>query len=184
MQVIKTIGCFAILAGAALVLTGCGEDSFNYGKVGNLIEGSPMHLDAEYVMLTAQQFECGVQEDLWQPPNHPMIVSGQTATAALTQKGRDLKFSDDVSLGDKRYPYVQIRGDFNMKSMNISSDHAGPQQQTRLVEAKLGVIINHSCFTDPLPVMGVRKGEFTQDYLPVLLFRYDNGWSIDKIVHN
>jgi len=32
--------------------------------------------------------------------------------------------------------------------------------------------------------MGVRKGQFTQDYLPVLLFRYDNGWSIDRIVHN
>ncbi len=184
MQAIKNIGSFAILFALVLALTGCGEDSFNYGKVGNLIEGRPMHLDAEYVILTTQQLDCGVAEDLWLPQSRPILVNGQTATSTLTQKGRDLKFSDDVMIGEKRYPYVQIRGDFNMKSIDISSDRAGPQQQTRLVEVKLGVIIPHSCFTQPLPVMGVRKGEFTQDYLPVLLFRYDNGWSIDRIVHN
>jgi hypothetical protein len=32
-------------------------------------------------------------------------------------------------------------------------------------------------------MMGVRKGNFTQDYPPVLFFRYNNGWYIDKIVH-
>lgn len=174
----------AILAGIALLLTGCGSDSFNYGKVANLIEGSPMHLDAEYVMLTGQQFQCGVSEDLWQQPNHPIMISGQTATSSLTQAGRNLKFSDDVIIGEKHYPYVQVRGDFNMKVIEISSDHAGPDQDTRLVDTKLGVIIAHSCFPQPLPMMGVRKGEFTQDYVPVLQLRYNNGWSIDKIVHN
>jgi hypothetical protein len=39
------------------------------------------------------------------------------------------------------------------------------------------------CFPNPLPIMGLRKGQFTEDYLPVLQFRYDNGWQLEKFVH-
>jgi hypothetical protein len=54
----------------------------------------------------------------------------------------------------------------------------------RLVEGKLLVIIPHMCFPDPLPILGVRKGRFSQDALPVLEFRLLNdGWHFSKLVH-
>lgn len=167
---------------ALAMLQSCGPNDFNYGKVRNIIEGSPMRLDAEYVMLTQQQYECGLQEELWEPPLHP-ILQGQTGTARVTQKGQDLKFSDDVMLGDKRYPYVQIRGDFNLFVNEITSDRAGSGEFQRFVETKVAVVIQHTCFPTPLPLMGVRKGQFSQDYSPVLEFRYNNGWSIEGVVH-
>jgi hypothetical protein len=164
------------------MLQSCGPNDFNYGKVRNIIEGSPMRLDAEYVMLTQGQYECGLQEELWEAPTH-LIVQGQSGTARVTQKGQDLKFSDDVMIGDKRYPYVQIRGDFNLFVNEITNDKAGPDEFTRFVETKVAVVIPHSCFPTPLPLMGVRKGQFSQDYSPILEFRYNNGWSIEKVVH-
>jgi len=171
----------AVLPGLAL-LQSCGANDFNYGKVRNIIEGSPLRLDAEYVILTQGQYECGLQEELWEPPSHA-IIPGQPGTGRLTQKGRDLKFSDDVMLGDKRYPYVQVRGDFSLFVNEITSDRAGADEFTRFVETKLAVVIPHSCFPNPLPLMGVKKGQFTQDYSPILQFRYNNGWTIESIVH-
>jgi len=168
----------SLLAGIA-ILTGCGEGDFNYGKVGNIIQGAPMRLDAEYVMLTLPQVDCGVQNDLWDPPSEV----GEHRLARLTQKGRDLKFADDVSIGEMKSPYVQIRGEFTLAAIDIQSDHQGPENQTKLVDVKLGVPISHSCFPQPLVMMGVRKGNFTQDRPPVLLFRYNNGWYIDRVMH-
>jgi hypothetical protein len=167
---------------ALAMLQSCGANDFNYGKVRNIIEGSPLRLDAEYVMLTQQQYECGLQEELWEPPLHP-IMQGQSGTARLGQKGRDLKFSDDVMLGDKRYPYVQIRGDFNLFVNEITSDRAGSDEFQRFAETKVAVVIQHTCFPTPLPLMGVKKGQFTQDYSPILEFRYNNGWTIERVVH-
>jgi len=168
-----------MIVATALVLSGCGAGDFNYGKVRNIIEGAPLHLDAEYVMLTPQQVDCGVQNELWDTPSGP----GAHKTAHLTQKARDLKFSDDVSVGDMNRPYVQIRGDFSMSVSAISGDKDGTDPNTKLVKTKVGVVIQNACFPDPLPLMGVHKGDFTQDAPPVLLFRYDNGWRLDSIVH-
>jgi hypothetical protein len=178
-----TVLALVAVAGLAMACTGCGPNDFNYGKVHNIIEGSPMHLDAEYVTFTQDQFRCGIAEELWDPPNQAIGLPGQTAISRMEQKGRDLKFSDDVSIGDKRYPYAQIRGDFNVSVIEIVSDKDGPEENTRLVETRLAVNIQHSCFHDPLPLMGVKKGQFTQDYLPVLFFRYNNGWQIDHVAH-
>ena len=171
----------AVLSGFAMVQS-CGPNDFNYGKVRNIIESSPVRLDAEYVMLSQAQYDCGVQEDLWDPPA-PALLPGEKGTARVTQKGQALKFSDDVMLGDKRYPYVQIRGDFNLFVNEITSDRGGSDEFQRFVETKLAVVIQHTCFPTPLALMGVRKGQFTQDYSPVLEFRYNNGWSIERVVH-
>jgi len=165
--------CFALLSG-------CGSGDFNYGKVANAIAVNPVRLDAEYVMLTPQSVDCGVQNDLWDVP----AGGGGRTIARLKDKGRDLKFSDDVSMGDMKAPYVQIRGEFTLVPLDVQSDRQGPDPETKLVDVKLAVPINHSCFSQPLPLMGVRKGNFSQDYPPVLLFKNtSNGWSIDKIVH-
>jgi hypothetical protein len=174
------VGCVAILA---LALAGCGEGDFNYGKVGHLVEGSPIRLDAEYVMLNNDQVNCGVQEDLWDQPPPLKGLPGEHAVARLTDKGRSLKFSDDVTLGEMRQPYVQVRGDFNLQAVDIMSDRNGPEPGTKLVDIKIGVKIDHTCFPNPVTLMGVRKGNFSQDFPPVLEFRFNNGWEFEKFVH-
>jgi hypothetical protein len=88
-----------------------------------------------------------------------------------------------VSIGDMGRPYVQVRGDFNLAAPDILSDKDGPEPNTRLVFARLSVPIPHSCFSDPLPMLGVRKGNFSEDVPPVVLFRFNNAWTVDRIVH-
>jgi hypothetical protein len=169
-------------AGAAFItLSGCNLSDFNYGKVTNILQSAPVKLDAEYVMLSPQEFECGVQNDLWEAA---ASTGGARSTARLTQKGRDLKFSDDVSVGDMRKAYVQIRGDFSLGAIDISGEHDGPEKETKLVDTKVGAAVQHSCFSDPLQIMGVKKGNFTQDAPPELLFRLSsNGWQFEKFEH-
>lgn len=183
----KTMGFSVIAAvcaaGLAITSAGCGEGDFNWGKVQHIIEGNPFHIDAEYVMLNGDILQCGVDQDLWEQPPPLKGLPGEHATARITDKARALKFSDDVSIGDMRQPYVQIRGDFNLLAMDIRNDREGPDPNTKLVEVKLGVKIDNTCFPNPLVLMGVHKGNFTQDYNPVLLFRYDNGWQLDRIMH-
>ena len=79
---------------------------------------------------------------------------------------------------------ILFTANFSLVVNEITNDKVGPEEFTRLVETKVAAIINHSCFPNPLPIMGVRKGQFTQDYSPILLFRYRDGWSIEKVVHN
>jgi hypothetical protein len=173
-------GLLVALAGF-VVLAGCGgENDFNYGKVRGIIEGTPMRLDAEYVILSPQQVECGVQNDLWDSPS---TLGRERSVAHLTDKARELKFADDVSLGELRQPYAQIRGDITLFVNEILDDKAGPEPGTKLVDARISAVIQHSCFPAPLPIMGVKKGNFTQDYPPVLFFRYNNGWQLEKFVH-
>src|SRR5579872_7145825 len=178
MNRVKLFIVCCLLAGFA-ILAGCGSGDFNYGKVGNIIQGAPLKLDAEYVILNRSQVDCGVQEDLWDAP----VENGTHSVARLTQKGRDLHFSDDVSIGDLRNPYAQIRGEFTLVAIDVQADRDGPDKESRLVDVKLGVPITHYCFPQPLLMMGVRKGNFTQDVSPTLLFRYNNGWYLDRIMH-
>jgi hypothetical protein len=170
-----------LIASCAVLLASCGEGDFNYGKVGNIIKATPVNLDGEYVTLTSGQIDCGADNDLWDPPFD--TGSRDHKIARLKQAGRDLKFGDDVSIGDKSQPYVQIRGTFTLVPIDISSDKDGPDANTRLVSVKLGVPISHKCFPDPLFLMGVRKGNFVPDTYPQLLFHYDNGWTLDRVYH-
>ena len=181
MEVYKSLKKWVLPTGMGVFLAACGPNDFNYGKVHSIIESTPLHLDAEYVMLTSSQVECGVESDLWDAP----METGQRGhqVARLKQAGRDLKFSDDVSIGDMNRPYVQIRGDVNLAANDITSDREGSEPQTRLVIAKVGIPVQHKCFGDPLPLMGVKKGDFKQDVFPVLFFRYNNGWTMERIVH-
>src|SRR6202046_2122617 len=183
MQTLGFSTVAVLAAGLALVSAGCGQGDFNYGKVGHLVEGSPIRLDAEYVILNQGQVDCGVQEELWEAPPPLRGIVGERVSAHLTDKGRSLKFSDDVTLGEMRQPYAQVRGDFNLQAIDIQSDRDGPQPGTKLVDIKIGVKIDHSCFPNPVLMMGVRKGNFSQDYQPVLMFRFDNGWEFEKFVH-
>ncbi len=167
---------FIVFAGAlSLVCIGCGSDNFNV----TILEAAPIKIDAEYVTLTPVQLQCGTQEELWEAP----VQSGDRSTARLMPKGRDLKLADDVSIGDLRLPYVQIRGEFPLKNIELVNIKDGPEKETKLLEMKVGVVIPHTCFSAPLPMMGVRRGKFTQDAAPIFFFRYNNGWQMEKLVH-
>lgn len=185
MGILRLLALAAVLC-LGFASTGCVQKEFPPEKAQGIIgTGGPYHLDAEQVSLTLGQVECGAQYDLWDPP--PANLSNvQHANARLLQAGRDLHFDDDVVIAEPgiRSPYVQVRGDFMLQipvdNMNIRED--GPDG--RLVEGKLLVIIPHTCFPDPLPVLGVKKGRFSQDVLPVLQFHLDNdGWHFVKLVH-
>lgn len=181
----RLLSALAGISSLVLVFTlaGCDPNDFNDDKAGRLIEANPVHLDAEYVMLDGGQFDCGVREELWDAAPVLKGIPGEHAYAHLTDKGRALKFSDDVNIGDMRQPYVQIRGDFNLEARDTKNDRSGPGQNSRLVDVRLGVKMDHVCFPIPLILMGVHKGNFSQDYPSVVLFRLDNGWQFDRIMH-
>jgi len=164
-----------VVAVLCALCSGCSSDSFNV----SIVEAAPMKIDAEYVTLTGPQVECGVREELWEAP----VQSGDRSTARLAAKGRDLKFAEDVSIGDQRLPYVQIRGEFPLKFLDSVTVKDGPEKETKLIETKVGAIIQHACFPAPLPIMGVRHGKFTQDYPPVFFYRLNNGWQFERVVH-
>jgi hypothetical protein len=177
---------WALLATLALaiVLFGCKSSTdMNEDAARGAIESRPMTLEGEQVTLTDSQIQCGVQSELWDSPISP---SPDHASAHLTSKARDLKFNDDVIVKDPniRAAYVQIRGDFPLQVQSITGIKNGEDQTTRLVEAKVGAKIDNACFPDPLPLMGVKHGNFSAD-APVVFHLHldDSGWHADKIVH-
>ncbi len=144
---------------------------------------NPVQLDAEQASLTNAQFECGVQYELWDPPG--AVTADQRTMAHLEQAGKNLHFDDDVVVSEPGFhqPYVQVRGEFMLQLADGSTVRDdGPDG--RLVEGKLMVIIPHTCFSDPLPLLGVRKGKFSTDAQPVMQFRLLNdGWHFTQLVH-
>jgi hypothetical protein len=179
MSVTSRLLLGAVLAGT-LFSVGCND--FNDGKTKNLVEAAPVRLDAEQVMLGRAEIDCGIQNELWGPPNPP---NQGRSICPLTPAGRALKFDDDVVFTEPGYrsSYVQIRGAFPLGVISIENTKDGPEKDSKLVELKVGVRIDHACFPNPLPIMGLRKGQFSQDYNPVVLFRLDGGWQMDKFIH-
>jgi hypothetical protein len=174
-----------LLLGAVLVCSltsvACLTD-FNDGKTKNMIEAAPVKLDAEQVTLTRGEIDCGIQTELWGPPSPP---NQGRSLCPLTAAGRALKFDDDIVFTEPGYhsSYVQVRGAFPLGVISIENTKDGKEQDTKLVELKVGVKIDNACFPNPLPIMGLRKGQFSQDYNPVMLFRLDGGWQLDRLVH-
>ena len=161
----------------ALWLSSCSSPEFDEGAVRGQLESTPQNLSGEQVTLSEGQLACGAKNELWESPNGNV--------ARLIDKGRDLKFSDDVRLNDPdiRVPYIQVSGTFPMVVTDVSKlrdDGKG----LKLVDVKLGITIAHECFATPLPLMGVRKGKFTPE-APVV-FRFQGSgkeWSLDKLMH-
>jgi hypothetical protein len=172
---------FTAVAGILVLLSGCGSNEFNGDKVKSTLEAAPVNLDGEQVSLTQSQVECGVNEELWERPTQ---VSQERTTARLTQKGRDLKFNDDVVTVDSNYhsAYVQVRGQFSLQVDDVPAIR--DDQGTKIADTKSGVKIQHACFQNPLPLMGVKHGNFNADTPVTFSFHLgDNGWQMDKLVH-
>jgi len=166
-----------------LVCFGCGSKEFNGEKVKSAIEAQPVTLDGEQVSLTGPQVDCGVEAELW---DRPAQASGERMTARLNQKGRDLKFNDDVVYQDPNYrqPYVQVRGDVSLQVDDVPAIRDG-DNGTKIAETKAGVKIQHSCFPNPLPLMGIKKGNFSPDTPVKFQFHQaeDGSWKVDKLLH-
>jgi hypothetical protein len=167
------LGSIAI---AAVCLSGCGSSDFDADNVHAQVEGTPQSLSNEQVVLTEAQVDCGARNDLWDAPTGNL--------ARLAQKGRDLKFTDDVRLNDPEIhsPYTQVSGTFQLNGTEVI--RIRDEGKAKLADVKTGVVIAHECFSGPLPLMGVRKGKFAPD-APVV-FRFQGAgkeWSLDKLMH-
>ena len=172
----------ASVLGLSVAFLGCGsKEDFDAGKAKGILESAPVNLEGEQVTLTSMQVDCGVQEDLWERPTQ---FSPERSTARLDQKGRDLKFNDDVVIEPDRQPYVQVRGAVSLQVGEVSNIRNGEENGSKLVDAKAGVKIQHTCFPNPLPIMGVKKGNFQPDIPVSFLFRLrEDGWHAEKLLH-
>jgi len=168
--------CVGLLA--CLVLAGCGGSGFD---AASLLESHPVRLDGEQVMLSGEALDCGAREDLWTITS----LGNARSVGRLSQKARDLQFSDDVQIGDPVVgtPYAQIRGSFSVKVLQVGSIH-DEDAFTKLADAKVGVRIDHGCFQNELPlVMGIKHGKFSRFTNPLFRFKMDGEWMMDQIVH-
>jgi len=179
---IRSRSLFTVAVGFFFAFCGCGsKEDFDSGKAKEILESAPINLEGEQVTLTPTQVECGAKEDLWERPTQ---FSPERSTARLDAKGRELKFNDDVMIEPDRRPYVQVRGAVSIQVDDVSNIRDGPETGTKLVDVKSGVKIQHTCFANPLPIMGVRKGEFQANIPASFQFRLrDDGWHVDKLVH-
>jgi hypothetical protein len=169
--------------GLCLASLACGsKDQFDEGVAKDILEANAVNLDGEQVTLTPMQLDCGVQSELWEAPAQ---VSQDRTTARLTSKGRDLNFGDNPAIEPKFHqPYAQVRGAFSLEVGGVSGIRDGETDGTKLVDVKAGIKLQHACFPNALPIMGVKHGEFREDAPVSFLFRKsDDGWRLDKLVH-
>src|ERR1051326_3501381 len=163
-----------LLLGGVLVVSmasvGCASDPNDNTR--SMIEATPVNVEAEQVVLAPGEVDCGVRAELWDAPS---AQNQGGAICKLLPAGKALHFDDDVVYSDPAYrsPYVQVRGTFPLGVLEITSTKDGPEKNTKLVELKVGIKVNNPCFPNPLPIMGVRKSQFTQDFPPLMLFRVD-----------
>jgi len=169
--------------GLCLVSVACGDkNQFDEGVAKDILEANAVNLDGEQVTITTGQLDCGVQSELWEPPAQ---VSQDRTTARLTSKGRDLNFGDSPAIETKFHqPYAQVRGAFSLEVDGVSGIRDGETAGTKLVDAKASIKLQDACFPNPLPIMGVKHGEFREDAPVSFLFsKSDDGWRLEKLVH-
>jgi hypothetical protein len=169
--------------GLYLITVACGnKDDLDGEGAKGILEGSAVNLDGEQVTITPGQLDCGVQSELWEAPSQ---VSQDRTTARLTPKGRELNFGDDPAIEPNYHqPHVQVRGPFSLEVEEVSDIRNGDADGTKLVTAKASVKIQGTCFQNPLPMLGVKHGDFKEDVPVSFLFRKsDTGWRFDKLVH-
>jgi hypothetical protein len=177
--------CSAPLAAAAVLsalLCGCGRNNFDEGRVVQVATNRPFNLESEEVSLTDAEVGCGVENNLW---DAPVEVPDRTV-ARLSQKGRDLHFTDDISIGEAGYtqPHAQMRGNVSLAANQVLSIADGKEEGTKIVQVQLQVMIPHPCFPAPVPIMGIKRSRPTQGLPPTVEFDFTNdGWRLEKFIH-
>jgi len=173
---IRPLGLIVILG--VLVCTGCDRD-FDDGLAMVRLNQQPVKLDGEQVVLNDSQVECGVRQELWEAP----VPSGDRRVARLLQAARDLKFFDDVMVEQSGLGSAQIRGDITLELIPPLQTK-DTEQGVKIVTGKVGAVIKHTCFASSLPIMGVRKGEFSADApVQVRFVQEGKDWMFDRLVH-
>ena len=162
-----------------LACTGCNRD-FDDGVVVGQLNGQTVKLDGEQVVLNDSQVDCGVQKELWEAP---VASGGEGRVARLLPAARDLKFFDDVRVEKSGIGSAQIRGDITL-DVTPPFETKDAEEGVKMVTGKIGAVIRHTCFASSLPIMGVRKGEFSAD-APVQMRFVSDGkdWKFDRLVH-
>ncbi len=170
----------AVVTLAALSLAGCDEAVFDNGAAQGVIESAKLPLSGEQALISPDQILCGQKKGLW-------IIDqrdGGGALGRLTDAGRALAFGDDIRMGDGKYtqPYVQLGGSFAVKVQKFVqlSDET---PNAKIAEAKLGVIVKHECLEKPLPLLGIDRGDFSEDANPRVRLTHRNGWIADQVLH-
>jgi len=176
-------GLLSAVFGLCLASIACGsKDQFDEGVAKTILEANAVNLDGEQVTITLMQLDCGVQSELWETPAQ---VSQDRTIARLTSKGRELNFGDDPAIEPNFHqPHAQVRGAFSLEVDQVSGIRDGATDGTKLVDAKAGIKLQDSCFSNALPIMGVKHGDFREDTPVSFLFRKsDEGWHLEKVVH-
>jgi hypothetical protein len=161
-----------------LVLTSCGGDEFGEAWVSQLVNEGVKQVDAEQVTLNQVQIDCGVKEDLWTLESR----GTDRSVARLLPSARNIGFADDIQIGELRLPYTMVHGKFTLRVEKVVNIH-DQDPATKIAEVRVGVVINHSCFPDALPMMGVHKGQFDLDTPARVQFASNGGWTYDRILH-
>jgi hypothetical protein len=166
---------------AALALAACSEGPFNEYSATIKLQAKPIQLDGEQVVITPEQVTCGEKDELW-----IVLPQGNNrAIGRLNDSARALGFSDDIHIGDPgfRNPYAQIRGEFPVSVTEVRMRDL--DATTKQIEAKTSVVIDHSCFKNPKPLlMGLRLGQFSETDNPAYHFRlHGETWDFEQLVH-
>ncbi|MEQ1884320.1 MAG: hypothetical protein ABL967_04615 [Bryobacteraceae bacterium] len=162
-------------------LVGCYNTVFDESTVFQSGGREPIELQSEQVTISSDALTCAVENGLFEGPSE----SGSRTVARLTEAGRALGFSDDVSIGDSGYlyPYTQVRGKFEIEFQQVTKI-ADLQAGVKRVEGRAGVKINHPCFRGPLPLMGIRNGTLAENFPAAFEFDQDgNDWHISNVIH-
>lgn len=169
----------AVLA-SLLLQTSCEDEYFDDDTARIVIEKDKLPLSGEQVFLTPDQVICGEKKGLWLIDQ---LDSGG-GIARLTSQGRALEFGDDVRMGDHKFtnPYVQLQGKFPVKLEQVKKV-TDQGTDAKIVEARIAVIVNHECFEQPLRLMGIERGDFSEDALPRVRLRLRGAWTADKVLH-
>src|SRR5579871_4743028 len=146
--------------GFSLLFCGCSHNEFYSDRAMGILGSQPQHLDAEQVVLTGDQVQCGISKELWEPP----VAYGNRNISRLLDAGRALHFDDDLVVEEPgfRDPHIQVRGDF-MLTGDPASNIRDVEEGVKEVETRLYAVINHPCFMTPVPLMGVRHGSFSPE---------------------
>ncbi|MEO5926301.1 MAG: hypothetical protein ABIR70_20940 [Bryobacteraceae bacterium] len=165
---------------AALVLTACGDDVYDDGAAKATVEGAKIALSGEPVILSPDQVLCGEKQGLW---DIDQLDSGG-ARGRLTAAGQALKFAEDIRMGDGKYsgPYTSMLGSFSLKVLKLDKV-IDEKPDVKIVEGKMGVVIDHTCFAKPITLLGTNRGDFTEDFPPQVRLVKRGGWTVDQLLH-
>jgi len=169
---------FLLVLAACLILAGCSDGAFGEANVRQILTSTPKPLDGEQVVLTVDQVACGAREDLWTIE----VQQADRSLGRLTEKGKGLGFADDIRIGEMPLPYTQLRGQFPIQVQRVESIR-DEGASMKIVDAKVAVTIGHLCFNRPLQLMGVKKGQFSQDAVPRFELALNGAWEYGRLLH-